>query len=688
MDGKLGRVTSRILKSSSVLIVLLASSASLHADLTVTPWIPIFKGVDRARGTNCPPTTVSNNGVTFTDNTLQVVNCVRVDLTDPDVQLFTTPRAPNWVSGSTETLSLSISNFIRNYKVQVAADANFYCVNQPGRGCTSDADFEGLPSQVYGLLVSTGQVVSAADNNNRYASLMFTTNKEPIFNLNNRPPGTNLAGIYTAVTGFYPVLTNGVNVWALYFNDFNAQYPDSTIHQAQPRTAFGISEDRRYLYMMTIDGRQPYSPTGGGFCSANQYSVGAFDSETAMWLLTFGAWDAINMDGGGSTAMYMADCSNEPIGLNKSSLLVGAGAHERLIGCHFGVYAKPLPNPINNVVVTPVDTTATITFQTWGPATTWVDYGPTPSYGTYVSNTNALTNHVVTLNGLNPGSTYYFRITCGFSGGTVVSSDCRFFTINPGNTAPRTLLFDVTKSWKWYSNNLDGVAWQAPGYNDASWFGPGPGLLYIESSALNQPKSTQIAPQSPFPVAPTYYFRTHFNFSADPAGVTLYFTNYIDDGAVFYLNGTEIRRIRMTPPPVAITYTSSTDPQGSGPCTQQNDATCADVFTISGTLANSLVNGDNVLAAEVHQSVPLSQGGSVDMVFGSALAYSFPQVQRPTLNVFREGDFATLYWNGGGFTLQEATDPGGDWSDVPGPVTTSTYDVNVFDGIKFYRLRN
>jgi hypothetical protein len=674
-------VIPRIIKTCCILFVLFSGSRSLRADLIVTPWMPIYKGVHRAVGTNCPPTTVTNNGVVFTDSSLQVVNCVRVDLSDPDVQLFTTPRASGWVANSRETLSLSISNFIRQYKVQIASDANFYCVNQGG-GCSTDPSSEGLPSDVHGFLVSTGQVVSPIDSQ-RYASLMFTTNKEPMFYLNNRPGATNVPGIYTAVTGYYPVLTNGLNVWALYYSDFNAQYPDSFIHNYQPRTAFGISQDRRYLFMMTIDGRQP-GQNGGGACNIGQYSNGALDADTAMWLLLFGAWDAINMDGGGSTAMYMADCAGEPIGLNHSSLLVGG--RERIIGCHFGVYAKPLPNSISDIVVTPADTTATITFQTPVPTRMRIDYGPTPAYGNAFSNLHLLNNHVATLNGLSPGSTYYYLITCT-SADSTFQSDCRFFTVNPGSTTPRTPLFDVTKSWKWYSNNLDGVTWQAPGYNDGSWSGPGPGLLYIENSALNQPKSTQIAPQSSFPVAPTYYFRTHFNFTPDPAGVTLYFTNYIDDGAVFYLNGTEIRRIRMTPAPAAITYSSSTDPVGTGPC-GVNDATCADIFAISGTLASSLVNGDNVLAAEVHQSLPPSQGGSVDMVFGSALAYSFPQVQRPTLNVFREGDFTTLYWNGSGFTLQETDDPGGTWTDVPGPVTSSTYDVNVFDGIKFYRLRN
>jgi len=105
--------------------LLLASAAFAQASLFVTPWTPIFQGIDLALGTNLPATTVTNNGVVFTDSNLQIVRCAKVDLSNPGVQLFTTPRASNYLSESRETLSLGISNFIRRYGVQVASDANF-----------------------------------------------------------------------------------------------------------------------------------------------------------------------------------------------------------------------------------------------------------------------------------------------------------------------------------------------------------------------------------------------------------------------------------------------------------------------------------------------------------------------------------------------------------------------------------
>src|SRR5262249_15427829 len=94
---------------------LLLTAAAVHATMVVSPFTPIFKGIDHAVATNFPVTTVTNNGVIFTDSALQVVHCVRIDLSDPDVQLFTTPQAPNWAPESRETLSLSITNFIKKY---------------------------------------------------------------------------------------------------------------------------------------------------------------------------------------------------------------------------------------------------------------------------------------------------------------------------------------------------------------------------------------------------------------------------------------------------------------------------------------------------------------------------------------------------------------------------------------------
>lgn len=61
-----------------------------------------------------------------------------------------------------------------------------------------------------------------------------------------------------------------------------------------PRTIVGIASRGRRLLLITIDGRQP------------GYSVGTTNRESARVALELGATEAINLDGGGSTAMAIA----------------------------------------------------------------------------------------------------------------------------------------------------------------------------------------------------------------------------------------------------------------------------------------------------------------------------------------------------------------------------------------------
>ena len=69
-----------------------------------------------------------------------------------------------------------------------------------------------------------------------------------------------------------------------------------------------------------------------------------------------------------------------------------------------------------------------------------------------------------------------------------------------------------------------------------------------------------------------------------------------------------------------------------------------------------------------------------------------PIIPPPRLNCLISGPYLTLYWNGTGFTLQQASDlilNGAGWSDVPGPVTRSPYSLtNANPGTLFYRLRH
>src|SRR5262249_51432718 len=268
-----------------VAILLLVSLCFPVCGSTVFgPWVPLFKGIDHATGTNTPGT----GG--FAE--LQVGNALRVDLADPDLKKFSTTRYTNYVyegSGTCgqESAAFTATNFLQQYKLQVAINANNF--HTP---CTSDSPSytipEGTAVRVTGALVSTGQGVSVQGGAIDDATFLFTSNNVPSFVPTNWPPPAAV-GVYTAVSWLSAVLGNDRHVASNFFGS-----PDF-VHGLNPRTAFGLSQDRRYLYLITIDGRQ------------SGYSDGAYDWETSEWLKIVGAWDGANMDGGGSTCMVALD---------------------------------------------------------------------------------------------------------------------------------------------------------------------------------------------------------------------------------------------------------------------------------------------------------------------------------------------------------------------------------------------
>jgi len=615
------------------LLIFFLVVRSVHGDFTMTLWEPTFKGIDHASGLTTPG---------GEDVRRMEVQALRVDLTDPDIQLFTDPLANN----GAETLGLTTSAFLKTYGVQVAVNGNLF---EP---CCSATP--GAPMFVTGLSICTGVVVSAQEGLTDSSVIMFTKDKHGSIVSDNFPPqGTN--GIWNAVAGRLVILRNGVIL----------STPDPNVF---PRTAVGLSQEGRYLILMTIDGRLP------------GWSDGASDYETAQWLIRFGAYDGLQLDGGGSTTMVKAACDGAPIVLNVPNN-IGPGT-ERVIANHLGVYARPAANFMSNIVIEPFDTTVTITWQTPQPATTQLDYGQTALYGSSFSNSMMLRNHAVTLNNLNPVSTYYFRIGSSTSG-NVYDYACSLRTTN---FVLETPIFAVTNTWRFTTNNLDFANWKARAYSDFFWAGSGAGLLFIENNPSVNPKNTPLPysantngmPAVGVSVAPTYYFRTHFSFTNDTSrGVTLNFSAYIDDAAAFYLNGIEIKRIRLDNTPV-LTYYALSD-NSSGPCTG-NEAICADSFSVSVT---NLVRGDNVLAVELHQASTQNN----DAVFGTTLSYNAPNPPHPTLKALFEGTTLTLYWNGSSYTLQESSALDGPWHDVPGPVTTSAFTLSNPAGMKFYTLR-
>ena len=150
---------------------------------------------------------------------------------------------------------------------------------------------------------------------------------------------------------------------------------------------------------------------------------------------------------------------------------------------------------------------------------------------------------------------------------------------DPPPPPPGDALVNVGADWRYNDSGQDlGTAWRNPGYNDAAWavgpaefgFGEGDEATTFTSGYL------------------TYYARTTFEFNGN-APSSLLLRLKADDGAVVYLNGTELVRDNMPAGPI----TASTQPvnwKGGA------DEDFVD-YTVS---ADALVDGTNVLAVEVH----------------------------------------------------------------------------------------
>jgi hypothetical protein len=158
-------------------------------------------------------------------------------------------------------------------------------------------------------------------------------------------------------------------------------------------------------------------------------------------------------------------------------------------------------------------------------------------------------------------------------------------------------------TWSYWDGGGDlGTAWRAPAFADGAWAtGAGPlgyGESYIATTVGFGPNAAN--------KYPTTYFRKRFDVDlTGGATVTgLRAELMYDDGAVIYLNGTEVSRLAMP----AGTITATTRSTGH----EANNAyQLVDLSAHTGLI----VDGENVLAVEVHQL----DAGSSDLVMDLAL---------------------------------------------------------------------
>ncbi len=226
-------------------------------------------------------------------------------------------------------------------------------------------------------------------------------------------------------------------------------------------------------------------------------------------------------------------------------------------------------------------------------------------------------------------------------------------SLSPVELVPRSA------TWRYYDSGsappvADGRAWTDPDYQDQGW-SSGPAILGFAGIEPQNPVATQtkrwISGNSG-PQVTTTYFRHEFTLDEEADFSRLLLEILRDDGAVVYLNGTEILRENM--PGGTVDY----DTLATGAVGGSQQTTW---FQRTPEIAHLLQAGTNLLAVSIHQN----WGESSDKYFGLSLtglpveeAVVLPLSAGPHLRIrsYQDGEWSAL---SDGSTLAGLPEPSG-----------------------------
>ncbi|HTD86522.1 MAG TPA: Ig-like domain-containing protein, partial [Candidatus Binatia bacterium] len=215
------------------------------------------------------------------------------------------------------------------------------------------------------------------------------------------------------------------------------------------------------------------------------------------------------------------------------------------------------------------------------------------------------------------------------------------------NTAPAfaDILVATNANWRYLDNGSDqGTAWRAGGFDDSGWsngipqFGYGDGDETTTNSFGPDPNNKYV----------TTYFRHTFNIN-NAFDITNVLVRVIrDDGALVYINGTEVLRDNMPAGTILFSTLAST--------------VVDDGTVFAHPSAGLLVNGPNTLAVEIHQATT----NSSDISFAFEMLANY-QPQPPSVAIVSPTGGSV---NAGNITVLATA------SDVDGSVTNVEFVAN------------
>lgn len=278
-----------------VLLALVASLPFVVIHLLRPPrtdrTIELFRGVSYVRQARSTPRPL-------------MIHVVEINLRTPGIGLLVTPGDS---SKGLEVTARTTFEFLAEFDLQVAINGSFSVPFRAGSFLWDYYPHSGEPVDVMGLAISNGELYSDYDE---WPVICITVGRAEI-NQSGCPEGT-----LQALAGSQILVDNGESV------------VEQGVGGLHPRTAVAVDAEGETLWLIVVDGRQ------------RGYSEGVTLEELAGIAIELGADLALNLDGGGSSTLVIADGSGTRV-LN-SPIHTRIPTRQRPVANHLGVYAQPI----------------------------------------------------------------------------------------------------------------------------------------------------------------------------------------------------------------------------------------------------------------------------------------------------------------------------------------------------------